>query len=281
MNHTICFSLLFLIGLQVSEAQQAVTDTVGVMPVSELSSALHEKTGSELVSRFFGQLSAFPQEKIYLHTDKPYYLSGERIWFRAHLANAATHIPEPVSRYVYVELINPLDSLVTRVKIRRDQGAYHGHLSVPADLPEGDYTMRAYTAFMLNQDEHYFCIKTVRIADPQAGMIHTDTKFTFESNRRIHATFRFLSVRNSGALVPQSVKVSVNGGRMMNLSVDTDAATRFNFNLPAGSRKRIVLLEVVAFNNPYRRYMQIPMPDDDFEVGFYPEGGSQSCSEDF
>ena len=63
-----------------------------------------------LAVRFLNQILVFPQEKIYLHTDKPYYISGERIWFRAHLADAATHIPVSYSRYVYVELINPLDS---------------------------------------------------------------------------------------------------------------------------------------------------------------------------
>ncbi|MDR1098637.1 MAG: carboxypeptidase-like regulatory domain-containing protein, partial [Tannerella sp.] len=32
------------------------------------------------VKRFDMQLNVFPQEKVYLHTDKPYYISGERIW---------------------------------------------------------------------------------------------------------------------------------------------------------------------------------------------------------
>ena len=258
MKHIVYFSLLFLISLQKLEAQQVVND----------------KIGSDLVSLFYNQLAVFPQEKIYLHTDKPYYISGERIWFRAHLVNAATHIPEPVSRYVYVELINPLDSMITRVKIVRVEGAYHGYLLIPTDLPEGDYTMRAYTAFMQSQEEHYFCAKTIRIVDPQARVIHTETKFTFESNQRIQATFRFSNVSTSEALNPQSVKVSVNDGRMMNLKMESNGTTGFNFNLPANSRKRTILLTVEAFNNPYRKFIQIPMPDDDFDVGFYPEGGS-------
>ena len=100
----VCIYLLFLIGSPILEAQQVVND-------------------SDIMSLFYNQMAIFPQEKIYLHTDKPYYLSGERIWFRAHLANAATHVPEPVSRYVYVELYNPIDTMVTRVKIRQEEGA--------------------------------------------------------------------------------------------------------------------------------------------------------------
>jgi len=112
---------------------------------------------------FNNQLVAFPQEKLYLHTDKPYYMSGERIWFRAHLVGAASHVPAITSKYVYVELINPIDAIVTRVKILEDGGAYHGHLLIPDTIPEGDYTIRAYTTFMRSQDENYFFTKIIHI----------------------------------------------------------------------------------------------------------------------
>jgi|GEM_PF-3502841 len=46
-----------------------------------------------------------PQEKVYLHTDKPYYSAGEDIWFKTYLVNATTHLPYTKSRFVYVELI--------------------------------------------------------------------------------------------------------------------------------------------------------------------------------
>ena len=227
-----------------------------------------------LVLLFHNQLMAFPQEKIHLHTDKPYYISGEKVWFRAYLADAVSHIPSSFSRYVYVELINPLDSVVTRVKIRQENAAYHGYLLIPDDVPEGYYTMRAYTTFMRSQDEHYLCTKIIRISDPQARTVHTETQFTFESNRRVHATFRFSYVSSSAPIVPQSVKISINDGRLMNAQIDNDGTARINFNLPAASRKRVVLLEVVALQVPYRQFIQVPVPDDDFDVAFFPEGGS-------
>ena len=227
-----------------------------------------------LASLFRKQLMIFPQEKIHLHTDKPYYISGEKIWFRAHLVDAMSHIPSSVSRYVYVELINPLDSVVTRVKIRPENDAYYGYLLIPDDAPEGDYTMRAYTTFMRSQDEHYFCAKPIHISDPQARMIQTETQFTFESGRRIHVTFRFSDVSLSTPLVPQSVKVSVNDGRLMNAQIDNDGTAGIKFNLSAASRKRVILLEVMTHQTPYRQYIRIPQPDDDFDVAFFPEGGS-------
>ena len=224
---------------------------------------------TELTRRFEQQLAVFPQEKIYMHTDKPYYVSGERIWFRAHLTDAASHVPVAVSRYVYVELINPLDSIVARVKIREVDGAYYGYLLIPEEIPEGDYTMRAYTTFMRSQDEHYFFTKPIRIVDPQARMIHTETDFTFPSDGKVYVTFRFSDVASSTPIVPASVKAGVNDGKPVNVTVNEDGIAGVRFDLPA----TVLLLETKAAGNPYRQFIRIPAPDNDFDVSFYPEGG--------
>ena len=121
-----------------------------------------------LAFTFRNQLKIFPQEKIYVHTDKPYYIYGEKIWFRVYLADAMTHEPASISQYVYVELINSLDSVITRVKIRETEEAYHGYLLIPNDALEDDYTLRAYTAFMCNQGEEEFFTKNIHIGDPQS-----------------------------------------------------------------------------------------------------------------
>ena len=235
----------------------------------------------ELVDRFAQQLNFFPQEKIYLHTDKPYYLSGERIWFRAYLADASSHIPVSYSRYVYVELINPLDTAVVRVKIREEEGAYYGYLPIPNDAPEGNYTLRAYTTFIRSQDENYFFTKAIRIGDPQSGTVHVDTDFKFTpGNRgmeRIDVTFRFSQINLNGSFdpfVPQSARVSVNKGPPMAVSIASDGTAGITFDLPANSRQRTILVETVTSRNPYLQYILIPTPDDDFDVTFYPEGGS-------
>ena len=229
---------------------------------------------NNLALLFQNQLEIFPQEKIYLHTDKPYYISGEKIWFRAYLVDAMYHIATTDSRYVYVELINPLDSVVTRIKIRENEGAYWGHLPIPDDVPEGDYTLRAYTTYMRSLEENYFFTKTLHIGDPQARTIQVTTDFFFESDRRVYATLRFSNVDSSDPLVPQSVKVTVNEGRVMDVNVTENGSASINFNLPANARQRTMFLEVTTNKNPYRKFIQIPLPDSDFDVSFYPEGGS-------
>ena len=161
-----CFDSNSMMGLTAILPKEYVPDAGAMLSVSPDAPVSVE---NRLLNRFRQQLEVFPQEKIYLHTDKPWYISGEQIYFRAHLADAATHIPVSYSRYVYVDLVNPSDSVVTSAKIRSDEAsAYHGYLLVPDDMPEGDYTIRACTDYMRSLDEDYPCFKTVRIGIPKA-----------------------------------------------------------------------------------------------------------------
>ena len=112
----------------------------------------------------FKQLELFPQEKIHLHTDRTTYVSGERIWFKAYLVDALTHQSPTYSQYVYVELIHSSDSLVKRVMVSADEnGLFHGYIFLSEIIPEGDYTLCAYTRYMENLGDDYFFKKNIRI----------------------------------------------------------------------------------------------------------------------
>ena len=112
------------------------------------------------------QRQLFPQEKIYLHTDRSSYAAGDTIWFRAHLVDAATHQVSTNSRYVYVELIDPDSKLLKRIKLRPSNKIFQGHIAIGNMLPQGYYTLRAYTRFMENLPESYFFHSTIAITNP-------------------------------------------------------------------------------------------------------------------
>ena len=75
--------------------------------------------GSSVIN-YFQTIGKTPQEKLYLHLDKPYYGAGEEIWFRGYLLNAITHMDNSPSNYIYVELTDRGDSVLQRFKFRRD-----------------------------------------------------------------------------------------------------------------------------------------------------------------
>ena len=119
-------------------------------------------------------LTEAPQEKIYIQTDKPYYMAGDTVWFRAHLVDAATnipstsaHYPEGRSRYVYVELHdNAADTLVERAMIKRDSlGVFANAFTLPRELSGGRYTLAAYTRYMMNFPKERFAYKVIEVVE--------------------------------------------------------------------------------------------------------------------
>ena len=105
--------------------------------------------------RLLDWVQRYPQEKVYLHTDRDHYEVGDKVWFRAYLLNAVAHTPSEWSRYVYVELRDLRDSLYARVKIAPQEGVYAGYLPLTKDLPQGDFVLRAYSYWMQNAGDDF------------------------------------------------------------------------------------------------------------------------------
>jgi len=124
----------------------------------------------KVVQHFNRQLSIYPQEKIHLHTDRDVYISGEKIWFKAYIADAQTHQYPTPSRYMYVELISPVDTLMYRVMVRQSDGMFYGNLFLTEYVPTGNYTLRAYTRYMENLGDDYFFKKNIRIENLAAAI---------------------------------------------------------------------------------------------------------------
>ena len=134
---------------------------------------------SRIKENLMTQLTVYPQEKIHLHTDRDIYVPGEKIWFKAYLADASTHQYPTGSRYVYADLIDKRDSLVSRVMIRPKDDIFHGYIFLPENIQEGNYTLRAYTRYMENMGDDYFFKKNIRIKE-----IPSDKKQTLDTKQK-------------------------------------------------------------------------------------------------
>jgi len=156
MKRNIIF-VLFLFLTTHSFAQ----DSAPVMP----------ETNKIAINRLANQIKIFPQEKVYLQLDKPYYSAGERLWFRIHMVHAAINTPFALSRYVYIELINANNEVIQRKKIRpTDEAIFFGQIDFLPEIAEGWYSIRAYTNFMRNVDENYFYRQKIYIGNALKGL---------------------------------------------------------------------------------------------------------------
>lgn len=137
-----------------------------IVALFSVLNTLHAQQTSEAVAeKLQTQLAIFPQEKLYLHLDKAVYAPGEQIQFRAYLADASSHCPVNKSQYVYIELINPENSVLSKVRVAPDSlGLFYGYLPIPTALDAGEYDVRAYTMYMNNKNNaEYLFRKHIQI----------------------------------------------------------------------------------------------------------------------
>ena len=109
---------------------------------------------------------SIPQEKAYLHMDKPYYAVGDTIWFKGYLTTGSRHRLSPLSGAVYVDLIDDQDQAVKTLKLPADSGTVAGDLILDEDIKAGSYRVRVYTQWMRNAGEDYFFNRTITIGNP-------------------------------------------------------------------------------------------------------------------
>ena len=102
-----------------------------------------------------------PIEKIYLHLDRENYIAGETVWFKAYLYS--DYQPDTISTSVYVELLNKASAIISRKVLPVFLGNTNGQIELPDSLLTGNYTIRAYTLTMMNQDPAFLYKKNVFI----------------------------------------------------------------------------------------------------------------------
>ncbi len=113
-------------------------------------------------------------EKVYLHRDKPFYASGETIWFNAFIVNLATHIPSPESGVLYVDLISPEGEILENLRLNIADAYADGNFTIPKKSKTGRYRLRAYTQWMKNYDEDFFYDEAVNIYNASEVLIGTN-----------------------------------------------------------------------------------------------------------
>ena len=228
-----------------------------------------------ITNRFTKQWVTIPQEKVYLQTDKPYYSAGEDLWFKGYLVNATTLEPTALSQYLYVELIDKSDSVIYRVKIKKDSLGFSGHLKLKPELPSGYYALRAYTRWMQNIDNDFFFTKSIVIGNsiddkvtgkitygtPSAGLVPVVLTFTDASQNPISGK-RVEILQNRTSTSKKKMYMVTNHEGKINWQVPVD--TKDN------SKK---VIEASIDDIGYKNNFYLPEFSTDFDVQFFPESG--------
>ncbi|RFM27275.1 TonB-dependent receptor [Deminuibacter soli] len=116
----------------------------------------------------------YPQEKVYLHTDKPYYMAGDTLYFKGYVVNAEKNLPSAISNVLYADLIDEHQHISHTLRSPVTDGMATGSMALPDSLPPGNYRLRAYTAWMRNFSSDWFFDKTIPIGSSSNTQKATD-----------------------------------------------------------------------------------------------------------
>ena len=108
---------------------------------------------------FAGEL----RERVYLQTDKQFYLSGELVWMKFLTTDTERQLSD-VSKVGYVELLDSA-SAVVQAQLVLENGIGEGCLQLPSSLPTGNYRLVAYTRYMRNEGEEVFYEKPLTVVN--------------------------------------------------------------------------------------------------------------------
>ncbi|WP_303309441.1 hypothetical protein [Hymenobacter sp. BT730] len=118
------------------------------------------------------------QEKLFLHLDRPTYLSGEMMWFKVYVVDGTYARPLPLSSVAYVEVLDKAQQPVLQGKVPLQKATGQGSFLLPATLLSGQYTVRAYTSWMKNFGPEFYFQQPVAILNtlrPSGTVAASDT----------------------------------------------------------------------------------------------------------
>ncbi len=184
----------------------------------------------------------FPQEKIYLHYDKPAYTPGETVWFKAYLMSGAN--TDDISKTIYIDFIDADGRLLKHCVQPVYQSSASGDFSIPLEYKNLAVYVKAYTRWMLNFDSTFLYRKAVRIVQSKPSSkekniaLKTTIQFLPEGGdlvEGIESKIAFKAVSSDGKpAAVQGTIVGKGGAQVVQFKTEHDGMGIFSLEPKAG-----------------------------------------------
>ena len=273
-------TLAFLTGFSFTRPSEIPSNTTSinstnpVVSTQDLDLLIKHNPNSRdslLRSHFMSMASQY-QERLWFHLDKPYYGVGDTVWFRGYLIDASMLIPNTQSNFVYVNLFDRRRRLVTSKKIKRDSIGFANNIILPDTLSAGEYTLRAYTGWMLNFDHKNFFQCNFTVGNLYTGVnsniTYTDKHMVIELSDKTSKPYGNKKT---------TYKIFSKGGTLLSKGKMRTTSTTGALFIPLPNKSSregsYVETNVDMGYRIYNRTFFIDPPEYDFDIQFLPEGG--------
>lgn len=247
------------------------------------SQTLAKQNLSQIIAKLNTQNDSLSIEKLYLQTDKPTYLAGDTLWFKAYLLNASFLTYSNKSAVLYLELSNDSNRLIQRVMVPVNGGMASGYIGLDADMTQGGYTLTGYTNWMRNFDESYLFKKHFYVGtnagsewliNYNAHLIKDNSKDKIEMGLKI-------TQFDKAPVGLREMQLNISDGKRTlfkdKAETSLDGALKLSFDLPdKADSKNISLVVHDLRKSQGSRKISIPVilnRPEKVDLQFMPEGG--------
>ncbi|MDP3556961.1 MAG: MG2 domain-containing protein [Bacteroidota bacterium] len=259
-----------------------------VTPTSVYKMAMDNEVITMIKKKLTKYNDALPEDRVYLHFDKPFYEPGESIWFSAYVRDGQTLKPSNKSDIVYVELLNPKGGIEKKLTIVSKNGKAAGDFLLDNEALGGMYKIRAYTNWMKNEGEENSFERDLQVQDiilPNLKMKLNFEKKAFGAGDQVVAKLE-LNTNENKPLSDYKIRfvANLNGKKIIEKAevTDEEGIKFIKFNLPSKLETSDGLLNVLIDYNGSTESVSrsIPIILNDIDFTAFPEGGDLLCGFD-
>lgn len=218
-----------------------------------------------------------PREKIFVHTDKPYYRLKDTVWLKGYILTATEHMPNDSSRIAYVEVIDATGSVIKRINPPCLYGMFDSYIALPTpDFIQGQYLLRAYTRHMRNWGDSLFYTQPFTIIDPANDAWRaTIQQLSFENGRlKLSARLSETQLSLTGKR-PVNIRLRSKNKNLFKISLSPDASGKISTDtLLNNVNDQKLVIEITGDDNLHLSVPVTTQQNDSIDLRFFPEGGS-------
>jgi len=251
------------------------------------------------INTYFESQQTAPFQKLYLHTDREFYFTGDTLWFSCYLLEGQTHIPILGDQNLHVDLIDSSGKLVISEMYPIYDGFSKGNIQFNNDINPGSYVIRANTNYLINFGEDSFFYKPITIDSTKNSFeLQNEIQTEFSKNQNqveidflpeggilLENTLNVISVKitdnNGKGINTSGVVIDGNGNPIAGFKTIYKGMGKFNFYPNSGEKYKAVLSEFpelnYSFSNIKKSGIKIQVSEKEsglIDVGIYSNAGS-------
>lgn len=229
-----------------------------------------------LLKKITNYADKHPVEKVHLHLDKPFYVIGDDIWFKAYVTEAKSGAPTQMSNILYVELVDVKGTMVRRLRLPMENGVTWGDFVLSDSLVTGNYRIRAYTEWMRNEGPHAFFDQSLNVIGAATRLVSatvdTSNKNLAQEDKTITIVF---SDSTKKPLIAKEVKyeVQLDNKKTIKSTGKTDQNGRLQIKSESAVQHVTAQIALTG-KNTVTTVIPIRKSASTADIQFLPEGGS-------